>query len=96
MRHALTTVLPIALLVAFGCGQAEEAEAVVDETAQTPELAVPDEAPPDDDLAEDVEVTAEQVPLAEDFGDEAEAEVNADNYEAALAELEAELDSEAQ
>lgn len=74
------------LVAALGLGLAACGEEEPAEQTQTVEA----EAPPEEVVAEP---TAEEIPVAEDFAAEAEAQIDEDNYQAELERIEAELAS---
>ncbi len=72
---------------AAGCGGEEEA---------TPDFVDPvePEAPEEEPMEEEVELTAEDIPIAADFEEAAEAEITEENYASVLDQIEAELGPE--
>lgn len=85
MSWMMRLALVLSLAVPFaGCGGEEEN----DPTENPVEPEPPEEIPVEE---EDLEPTADEVPIAADFEAEAEAEITEENVEEALAELEAEI-----
>ncbi len=72
---------------AAGCGGEEEAG---------PDFVDPvePEAPDEEPMEEEVELTEEDIPIVADFEEAAEAEINEENYASVLDQIEAELGPE--
>ncbi|GAB5546788.1 MAG: hypothetical protein RLP09_36510 [Sandaracinaceae bacterium] len=71
------------LVAALGLGLVACGEETTEETE-----TVEAEAPPEEAVAEP---TADEIPVAEDFAAEAEAQIDEENYQAELERIEAEL-----
>ena len=76
-------MLIAALSFPLGCGGEEPTEEPVEEPVEQPV----------EEVAE-VEPTEAEIPIAEDFEDEAAEEITAENFASVLDELEAELDAD--
>lgn len=75
-------------LLAFACSSAKEPEPppppITYQEAPKPALPTSTERPP----------TAAELPIAEDFDDESEAQINADNFRSELDRLETEINAD--
>jgi len=84
--HSLGCAL--ACLLCFACSSAKESEPpappITYQEAPKPALPTSSERPP----------TASELPIAEDFDDESEAQINADNFRTELDRLEGEINAD--
>jgi hypothetical protein len=80
---------------AIGCKKEEPAatEQRVEAAPAEPTMTEPAEAPPSEAAAEN-EPSAEEVPVAEDFTEEAETRIAAENYQAELDRIEREIEAD--
>ncbi|MEM6959382.1 MAG: hypothetical protein AAF411_01240 [Myxococcota bacterium] len=99
MKVSRTLIALLTLGLAAACGGEEPVEETPTEEAANTEATEETEAPEAEaeeaqaEVAEEIddEALAEAIPIAEDFEDEVAEAISEDNYEAMLAELEAEL-----
>jgi len=90
MKTILHWIVAAALLGLVGCDNGETTEAVVEPT----EAPADPQAEATEAVEEDVEPTSEELPIAEDFADEAEQAVNEDNYGDELTRLTQEIEAD--
>jgi len=95
MRTLIANTLIVGGLIAgtwcvAGCDDTAE-EPAVEETTVDPAV---EEGPAEDDVVAEAEPTEEELPIPEDFADEAEESISDENYAAQLDELEAEIEAD--